>query len=257
MLTYRFVVRTGTPTAEQERTIEAGTKLSRGCKFRCFLSDEPIPEAHIKAEGPAERLNEVLLAVVAAGTRGRVYLSPETVPQVSVERPTDLRGIDAPLANDPRNLWCLGYGLNTFDKLFTARQLVALTTFSDLVMEARERVLADARTAYADPSPERQRVDSVGSEQPSPDLQGAVAVTTPAAIPPVADARGSVTPASVPSAPGSTYHAPDGPGAYFITFTTYGTWLPGDERTFVDREHNRPDEPCTTLPLAGRSRTRG
>jgi putative DNA methylase len=32
-------------------------------------------------------------------------------------------------------------------KLFTNRQLVALTTFSDLVMEARARVLADARNA--------------------------------------------------------------------------------------------------------------
>jgi putative DNA methylase len=34
--------------------------------------------------------------------------------------------------------------LDTFAKLFTPRQLVALTTFSDLVMEARDKVLADA-----------------------------------------------------------------------------------------------------------------
>jgi REP element-mobilizing transposase RayT len=29
----------------------------------------------------------------------------------------------------------------------------------------------------------------------------------------------------------------DRPLAYFITFGTYGTWLPGDERGSVDREH--------------------
>lgn len=28
------------------------------------------------------------------------------------------------------------------------------------------------------------------------------------------------------------------PLAYFITFTAYGTWLHGDMRTWVDREHN-------------------
>jgi putative DNA methylase len=50
-----------------------------------------------------------------------------------------------PLANDPRNLWCLGYGLNTFDKLFTSRQLIALTTFANLVVEARERLYGDAQ----------------------------------------------------------------------------------------------------------------
>jgi putative DNA methylase len=37
--------------------------------------------------------------------------------------------------------------LNTFGDLFTSRQLVALTTFSDLVQETRTLVLADAMTA--------------------------------------------------------------------------------------------------------------
>jgi len=51
------------------------------------------------------------------------------------------------LADDKRAIWCPLYGLETFDKLFTPRQLVALTTFSDLVGEARERALADAQAA--------------------------------------------------------------------------------------------------------------
>ena len=42
---------------------------------------------------------------------------------------------------------CSAYGLRTYGHLFTPRQLVALTTFSDLVGEARDRVLADARAA--------------------------------------------------------------------------------------------------------------
>ena len=60
------------------------------------------------------------------------------------------------LPNDPRNFWTVpNYGLKTFASLFTPRQLVALTTFSDLVGEAREKVLADARAAGLpdDPTP--------------------------------------------------------------------------------------------------------
>ena len=40
---------------------------------------------------------------------------------------------------------CSAYGLRSFGHLFTARQLVALTTFSDLVGEVPERALTDAR----------------------------------------------------------------------------------------------------------------
>ncbi|MFM7788187.1 MAG: hypothetical protein ACKO90_08500, partial [Microcystis panniformis] len=39
------------------------------------------------------------------------------------------------------------YGLTHFHHLFTPRQLVALTTFSDLVSEAREKIKADAVAA--------------------------------------------------------------------------------------------------------------
>src|ERR1700730_15474423 len=42
---------------------------------------------------------------------------------------------------------CSAYGLSTWGHLFTARQIVALTTLSDLVQEVRERVKCDALAA--------------------------------------------------------------------------------------------------------------
>ena len=48
---------------------------------------------------------------------------------------------------NPRDFKTPNYGLTTFGDLFTPRQLVALTTFSDLVQEARERVKRDALAA--------------------------------------------------------------------------------------------------------------
>lgn len=146
---YAFRVRTGKPSGEYKEVVESGTKLGRGCKFRCILSDTLIPEEHIKSAGQSGKLGATLLAAVCEGTRGRVYISATDEMEQTAKsvEPCNSIGIDAPLANDPRNLWCLGYGLDTFEKLFTPRQLTALTTFSDLVSEAREQVLTDAQTA--------------------------------------------------------------------------------------------------------------
>ena len=55
---------------------KAGTKLSRGANFRCLMSGSPIEGDYIKAEGQAKRMGERLMAVVAQGDRGRVYLAP-------------------------------------------------------------------------------------------------------------------------------------------------------------------------------------
>ncbi len=44
------------------------------------------------------------------------------------------------------------------------------------------------------------------------------------------------------------------PLAYLITFRTYGTWLPGDERGTVDGEHNRPGTPRMPPELLRESR---
>ncbi|HVX09563.1 MAG TPA: DUF1156 domain-containing protein, partial [Pirellulales bacterium] len=139
---YRFAVRTGQPPNKSD--IDAGTKLGRGCKFRCILSDQPIPESDIKEAGKKGELGMVLLAVVAEGRNSRVYLEADCTTNEDVERPENLEGIDAPLAEDPRNLWCLGYGFDTFDKLFTNRQLVSMTCLSDLVVESHSRIASDA-----------------------------------------------------------------------------------------------------------------
>jgi putative DNA methylase len=147
---YSFRVRTGVPSPEEKSAADAGTKLSRGCNFRCLLSDTPISEEHIKESARAGLLGTRLMAIVADTPTGRVYISPTMLHEESPDC-TDLErlvaGLDVPLANDPRNLWCLKYGLDRFAKLFTPRQLVALSVFSDAVLAAREEVLRRAKEA--------------------------------------------------------------------------------------------------------------
>ena len=135
---YRFTVKVGTPADAD--AAKAGTKLSRG-SFRCLLSDVPIRYQYIDDEANAGRMNERLMAIVVAGDRMRVYLSPnfDAVAAARDAKPTwkpetPSRGTWASNAQGRR------YGFRTFGDYFTPRQLVALTTFSDLVQRARERV---------------------------------------------------------------------------------------------------------------------
>ncbi len=128
-----------------------GTVNRRGAT--CIVCSTAVPFDHVRAEGKAGRLATQLMAVVAEGARGRVYLPP--TPQQN-EAAKIAKPKDAPETNLPER--ALGfrvqlYGMNKHRDLFTPRQLVALTTFSDLVGEARERALADAGSAGFQPAP--------------------------------------------------------------------------------------------------------
>ncbi len=127
----------------------------------CIACGAAVTLDQIRAEGRADGLGVQLMAVVAEGNRQRVYLPPDAA-QVSaavVERPEN--GVDGTLSTNPRWFSPPAYGLTEFSDLFTNRQLLALTTFSDLVMEGRERVLRDALAASMPPG---NRLEDGGSD---------------------------------------------------------------------------------------------
>ena len=140
---YRFTVRVGTPPESAKN----GTKLARGANFQCVMSKLPIASDYIKSEGKAGRMRAKLMAIVAEGNRGRVYLAPTPEHESIVHgaEPTWMPDVEIP--PDRRAMFTPLYGLTHFKHLFTDRQLVALTTFSNLVGEARERVRQDSVAA--------------------------------------------------------------------------------------------------------------
>jgi putative DNA methylase len=139
---YRFTVKVGKP--KDAEGAKNGTKLSRGANFRCLMSDAPMSGDHVKSEGKAGRMGARLMAIVAEGERGRVYLAPTPEMEAIALTAQPEWKPETPLPADMRSHWTPPYGLTTYGDLFTPRQLVALTTFSDLVQEARERVKRDA-----------------------------------------------------------------------------------------------------------------
>lgn len=142
---YRFAVKVGKP--KDAEAAKRGTKLSRGANFQCLMSGVPIEPDYVKGEGTAGRMGTRLMAIVAEGDRGRVYLAPDESHAACAARAVPEWRPEQSLPDDPRNFWTVQYGLKTFADLFTPRQLVALTTFSDLVGEAREQARRDALAA--------------------------------------------------------------------------------------------------------------
>ncbi|MWA17680.1 hypothetical protein AQ731_07820 [Burkholderia pseudomallei] len=137
---YRFTVNVGTPPAEAKN----GTKLARGANFRCLVSGSPIEPNHIYAEAKAGRMGSKLMAVVAEGARGRVYLAPTAEHEAAAQQAKPDWKPEVAMPENPRWFSPPLYGLTQYGDLFTPRQLVALTTFSDLIAEAIAKVKVDA-----------------------------------------------------------------------------------------------------------------
>jgi putative DNA methylase len=145
------------PVVDRERRrvrFEIGT--GRGCpkgtvgrtSAVCLATGSQVPLGHVRAEGKAGRMGAQLMAIVAEGPRGRVYLPPDPEHErvAAGATPPD----DAPRAAMPANpRWFSppGFGLLGFADLFTPRQQRTLCAFSDLVGEAVKRLRADGADA--------------------------------------------------------------------------------------------------------------
>ena len=140
---WRFEVHNGPLSKDREKVLKEGT-VSRSSGGTCILTGAAMPFKYLRDEAGSGRFGERLMAIVAEGTRGRVYLTPskEHEAVAKIDRPD---GPEGDICHWPGRTNVVEYGMRTFASLFTARQLLALMTFSDLVAEAREMVLGDAR----------------------------------------------------------------------------------------------------------------
>jgi putative DNA methylase len=142
---YRFEVRLGKPT--NYISVKSGTKLARGANFECLMSKTPISSEYIKAEGKAGRINTRLMAIVAEGNRGRIYLAPTQEHEKAAFNSKPSWKPELTISGSTQYLGVKPYGMNRFDQLFTDRQLVALNTLSDLVSEVINQIRSDSISA--------------------------------------------------------------------------------------------------------------
>jgi len=150
----RFEIRTGLGGPVIDGTVgRAGAT--------CVACETPVDLKYIRGEGRAHRIGEQLMAVVAEGHRHRVYLQA-TDEQVAVSRqgsPVDVPETDLP--EQALGFRVQAYGMTHHRELFSHRQLIALTTFSDLVPAARDMVAADAKESGLSPEDSEARAKAV------------------------------------------------------------------------------------------------
>ena len=143
---YRFPVKSGNPT--DTLAAKNCTKLARGAKFKCLMSNAPMDSCYVRGEFRAQRAGERMMAIVAEGERERVHLAPTQEMEAAARQANSVWRPEQEMNQESSNLVSgRGYGIHYWNKLFTERRLAALTTFSDLVQEPRVQAVRDALAA--------------------------------------------------------------------------------------------------------------
>ena len=146
---YRFTVKAGEPP-DVEAT-KVGTKSGgSGSPFLCLMSGTPMPFDFLRTEAKSGRMGARLMAIVAEGDRGRVYLTPTPEHEAIAEQTEPKWRPDTRLPERALGFRVQEYGMTKWSDLFSSRQLVALATFADLVAETMERVKQDASVNLAE-----------------------------------------------------------------------------------------------------------
>ena len=140
--TVQFEVKTGNGTPPDP------TKIGRGARFRCLVCCQDSPEEYIKNESMEGRVDAQLMAIVAEGQNGQIYLSPSEEHEKIAKSAQPNWAPEVEMNRDTSTLVSgRGYGFFTWADLFTKRQLTVLTTFSDLIGKARKQIKMDANKA--------------------------------------------------------------------------------------------------------------
>ena len=134
--TVRFTVKRG------EGIPPEGTVNRRG--VRCIVCSEVASLDHVRAEGKTGGMGAQLMAIVAEGTNGRIYLDPSDEHVARAVKATPHAVPETNLPEKALSFRVQLYGMTQHRHLFTSRQQTALMTFSDLVRQARKQVQADA-----------------------------------------------------------------------------------------------------------------
>lgn len=134
------------PSQKDDGTIAQGNA-------RCVACDASVTNAYIRGQANSVTLGQRMLAVIADGGRERIYLAPSRDDEdaaARVTRPADAPDQLVPVRNHDVDRLPM-YGMPTWSDAFTPRQLRAMTTFSDLVSEARALVIGHGGSEdYAD-----------------------------------------------------------------------------------------------------------
>jgi putative DNA methylase len=139
-------------TGEIKYTVKnGGTPTVKGTMSRtgatCLFSGQPITLDHIRTEGRAGRLGQHLIAIVAEGRRGKIFVSPDAGQVAAANIPLPRNYPDTDLPDQALGFRIQNYGFRKHWQMFTPRQLTSVVTLSDEIRATRSQVLKDTEQA--------------------------------------------------------------------------------------------------------------
>lgn len=141
--TIEFKIRTKGTSAEKSAA-KAGATSGKRQGFRCLISDSAITYDYIRSMGQSGKMGARMVAIVADGQRGRIFLPANEKHELAANCPEPTWKPELPLQGKSKvNVG--NYGINTFGDLFTNRQLVALDALSEMIVDARLQAEEDAK----------------------------------------------------------------------------------------------------------------
>ena len=154
---WRFEIQEGIGGKDGLAQARLGSKAGKAQDFICLLTKTPIRRSYVQAEGKANRLGKRLMAIVAESSSGRLYLDPSSAHEdadISAEATNTIADARAsmlsgslPTRAEITGGVCTAYGLSTWGHLFTDRQVRALLTASDLIIEMGQQIRNDSNAA--------------------------------------------------------------------------------------------------------------
>ena len=109
----------------------------------CIACNNAVPLSYVRDQAKAGNIGEQMTAIIAEGDPGRIYVSP---PDAHIHAALSAKPAWKLTGNLPDR--ALGfrvqrYGFTQWHQLFTQRQLLTMTTFSDLLTDVDELVTKD------------------------------------------------------------------------------------------------------------------
>jgi putative DNA methylase len=122
----------------------------KGASFNCPFCNGLASNAYIEAEGTAHRIGTQLMACIAEGERGRIYLPATDEHEMASKHCLTQWEPESPIPPYSQAFPTKRHGVLTWADMFTKRQILMLDTFSGLVKEIQKEVLRDGISSGLD-----------------------------------------------------------------------------------------------------------
>lgn len=131
------------------RSVETDGTIGRGGGF--VVGDKtPLTLRYVREYASQNGFGSALMAVVAEGTKNRLYISPdsEQIKAAEVSDPRESRSEEIP--NNTRDFRPPLYGMTHWSDLFSPRQYACISLLVGMLEEVKEKVLLDAQKSAGD-----------------------------------------------------------------------------------------------------------